>query len=127
MISHDEKLQLANFHTAEIECEAQNKRNVDCRRILVKIHGGIGDALMSLPTIRRLSEKYNIEISLRDPKKSDIGEWVEELLANNPFVDKLIHWKWMMENLSQMQVYEKVICIFQLFSVFNKYFFIIIF
>jgi ADP-heptose:LPS heptosyltransferase len=109
MIDHDEKLQLANFHTAEIECEAQNTRKIDCRRVLVKVHGGIGDALMSLPIIRRLSEKYNVEIALRDPKKCEVGEWVEDILANNPFVHKLIYWKWMMEHLNQMQVYEKVI------------------
>jgi ADP-heptose:LPS heptosyltransferase len=109
MINHDKNLQLANFHTAEIETDQGNSNAADRRRVLVKIHGGIGDALISLPTLRKLSEKYKVDISLRDPAKSIIGEWVVDILANNPFVDKIIHWKWMMENLNQMRIYEKVV------------------
>ena len=63
--------------------------NSDKPKALLKIYGGIGDTLMALPTIKLLAEKYIIEVALRDPSRSDIGEWTESILQYNPYISRM--------------------------------------
>ena len=83
-MKQQDHFKLANIYTALEENDSYASKSMVHNKALVKIHGGIGDALMSLPVIKKLSEQYTVDVILRDPKKSPIGEWVEEIIQNNP-------------------------------------------
>jgi len=107
-MNQSEQFKLANIYTAIEETDAPAAKTMALNKILVKIHGGIGDALIAISIIKKLSKEYEIDVILRDATKSPIGEWVEELLTNNPFVN-IIHWHNFMSNLKSLRRYVKVI------------------
>ena len=108
-MKQQDHFKLANIYTALEETDTYASKSMVHNKALVKIHGGIGDALMSLPVIKKLSEEYTVDIILRDPKKSPIGEWVEEIIQNNPFINEIISWHEMMSDLKSMRRYKKVV------------------
>ncbi len=79
------------------------------KKVLVKIHGGIGDALIALPVIKKLSESYMVDLVLRDRSKSPVGEWVAEIIKYNPYINRIIEWHEVMENVKDMRRYDKVV------------------
>ena len=54
-MKQEEQLKHANFFTTNIECDQMNTADSVANKILLKIYGGIGDVLMCLPIIRKLS------------------------------------------------------------------------
>ena len=62
--------------------------------ILLKISGGIGDNLVVLPAIKKLSENYNVDILLRDPNRGDYAkDTIEDICMYNPHVNEIIHYE----------------------------------
>jgi len=108
-MNQTEQFKHANYFATNVECDQLNSQDAFANRVLLKIYGGIGDGLMCLPIIRRLSELHQVDIALRNADNSDIGEWTEELIQNNPYVNKVFTWKFWTANIHNFRIYKKVV------------------
>jgi|TARA_B110000263_G_scaffold250111_1_gene270566 ADP-heptose:LPS heptosyltransferase len=108
-MNQTEQFKHANYFATNIECDQLNTADSIANRVLLKIYGGIGDGLMCLPIIRKLSEIYQVDIVLRNPSNSDIGEWTEELIQHNPYINNTYTWKYWTTHLRELKIYKKVI------------------
>ena len=93
-MKQEEQLKHANYFTTNVECDQLNTQDSIANRVLLKIYGGIGDVLMCLPIVRKLSEIYQVDIALRNADNSDIGEWTEEIIQHNPYINNVYTWKY---------------------------------
>jgi ADP-heptose:LPS heptosyltransferase len=60
--------------------------------MVTRINGGIGDVLMTTPTIRELSRKYDIKITYGTDFVYLDGA-LEKVLRYNPYIDNIIPWR----------------------------------
>ena len=52
--------------------------------------GGIGDVLLTLPSIKKLSSLYNVDLLLRNDNCFPIGEFIYDICKYNPYVNDFI-------------------------------------
>ena len=58
--------------------------------LLIKIMGGIGDVLLTLPSIKKLSSLYNVDLLLRNDNCFPIGEFIYDICKYNPYVNDFV-------------------------------------
>ncbi len=68
-------------------------RRGDTPRICVqRKQGGVGDVLMTLPTVKAIAHKYNVRITYATDLEYLDGA-LHKVLLHNPYIEKVINWR----------------------------------